>query len=441
VATVLIIGRPNVGKSTLFNRLVGGRRAIVDDIPGVTRDFTVGRVDWQQRTFQLVDTCGLFENPENIVEEKMKEVTLELLSEGDLILFVVDGRNGLTSADLELADYLRKQRLQIVFVANKVENPDSFYSGVGNEIFSLGFGDPIKVSSAHGLNIDILLDKIFDRLVALGHSVETEEIDESALKISIVGKPNAGKSSIFNWIVGSPRSLVTEVSGTTRDTVDETVVIDDIPITFIDTAGIRKKSKVKVMNVEYYSVMRAIDALERSDIIIMVIDSADGIGNQDQRIAGLAEKNGKATIAVFNKCDLVDDRRKKALLRTFKQDLYFIDYSPVVFTSTLTGKGMDELLDNIMLVTKKIDLRIPTGLLNTLLQRYSEGTPAPGKGKKRGKIYYGAQIASRPPIIMLNVNDPALFTEPYLRGIRNSIRLNFDPFDGTPIFLKLRRKR
>jgi GTP-binding protein len=441
VATVLIIGRPNVGKSTLFNRLVGGRRAIVDDIPGVTRDFTVGRVDWQQRTFQLVDTCGLFENPENIVEEKMKEVTLELLSEGDLILFVVDGRNGLTSADLELADYLRKQRLQIVFVANKVENPDSFYSSVGNEIFSLGFGDPIKVSSAHGLNIDILLDKIFDRLVALGHSVETEEIDESALKISIVGKPNAGKSSIFNWIVGSPRSLVTEVSGTTRDTVDETVVIDDIPITFIDTAGIRKKSKVKVMNVEYYSVMRAIDALERSDIIIMVIDSADGIGNQDQRIAGLAEKNGKATIAVFNKCDLVDDRRKKALLRTFKQDLYFIDYSPVVFTSTLTGKGMDELLDNIMLVTKKIDLRIPTGLLNTLLQRYSEGTPAPGKGKKRGKIYYGAQIASRPPIIMLNVNDPALFTEPYLRGIRNSIRLNFDPFDGTPIFLKLRRKR
>ncbi len=441
MATVLIIGRPNVGKSTLFNRLVGGRRAIVDDIPGVTRDFTVGRVDWQQRTFQLVDTCGLFENPENIVEEKMKEVTLELLSEGDLILFVVDGRNGLTSADLELADYLRKQRLQIVFVANKVENPDSFYSSVGNEIFSLGFGDPIKVSSAHGLNIDILLDKIFDRLVALGHSVETEEIDESALKISIVGKPNAGKSSIFNWIVGSPRSLVTEVSGTTRDTVDETVVIDDIPITFIDTAGIRKKSKVKVMNVEYYSVMRAIDALERSDIIIMVIDSADGIGNQDQRIAGLAEKNGKATIAVFNKCDLVDDRRKKALLRTFKQDLYFIDYSPVVFTSTLTGKGMDELLDNIMLVTKKIDLRIPTGLLNTLLQRYSEGTPAPGKGKKRGKIYYGAQIASRPPIIMLNVNDPALFTEPYLRGIRNSIRLNFDPFDGTPIFLKLRRKR
>ena len=441
MATVLIIGRPNVGKSTLFNRLVGGRRAIVDDIPGVTRDFTVGRVEWQQRTFQLVDTCGLFENPENIVEEKMKEVTLELLSEGDLILFVVDGRHGLTSADIELADYLRKQRLHVVFIANKVENPDSFYSSVGNEIFSLGFGDPIKVSSAHGLNIDILLDEIFDRLVALGHSIELEDNDESGLKIAIVGKPNAGKSSIFNWIVGSPRSLVTEVSGTTRDTVDETVVIDDIPITFIDTAGIRKKSKVKVMNVEYYSVMRAIDALERSDIIIMVIDSADGIGNQDQRIAGLAEKNGKATIAVFNKCDLVDDRRRKALSRTFKQDLYFIDYSPVVFTSTLTGEGMDELLDNIMLVTKKIDLRIPTGLLNTLLQRYSEGTPAPGKGKKRGKIYYGAQIAGRPPIIMLNVNDPALFTEPYLRGIRNSIRLNFDPFDGTPIFLKLRRKR
>jgi len=441
VATVLIIGRPNVGKSTLFNRLVGGRRAIVDDLPGVTRDFTVGRVNWQQRTFQLVDTCGLFENPENIVEEKMKEVTLELLSEGDLILFVVDGRFGLTSADQVLADYLRKQRIEVIFVANKVENPESFYSNMGNEIFSLGFGDPIKISAAHGLNIDLLLDEIFERLETLGHSVHLESNDESELKIAIVGKPNAGKSSIFNWIVGSPRSLVTEVSGTTRDTVDETVEVDGIPITFIDTAGIRKKSKVKVMNVEYYSVMRAIDALERSDIIVMVIDSADGVGNQDQRIAGLAEKNGKATIAVFNKCDLVDERRRKALLRTFKQDLYFIDYSPVIFTSTLTGEGMDELIDSIKLVSKKIDLRLPTGLLNTILQRYSEGTPAPGKGKERGKIYYGSQIASRPPIIMLNVNDPSLFSEPYLRGIRNTIRLNFDPFEGTPIFLKLRRKR
>ncbi len=356
MATVLIIGRPNVGKSTLFNRLVGGRRAIVDDLPGVTRDFTVGRVNWQQRTFQLVDTCGLFENPENIVEEKMKEVTLELLSEGDLILFVVDGRFGLTSADQVLADYLRKQRIEVIFVANKVENPESFYSNMGNEIFSLGFGDPIKISAAHGLNIDLLLDEIFERLETLGHSVHLESNDESELKIAIVGKPNAGKSSIFNWIVGSPRSLVTEVSGTTRDTVDETVEVDGIPITFIDTAGIRKKSKVKVMNVEYYSVMRAIDALERSDIIVMVIDSADGVGNQDQRIAGLAEKNGKATIAVFNKCDLVDERRRKALLRTFKQDLYFIDYSPVIFTSTLTGEGMDELIDSIKLVSKKIDL-------------------------------------------------------------------------------------
>ncbi|MDK2945220.1 MAG: GTPase, partial [Mesotoga sp.] len=257
MATVLIIGRPNVGKSTLFNRLVGGRRAIVDDLPGVTRDFTVGRVNWQQRTFQLVDTCGLFENPENIVEEKMKEVTLELLSEGDLILFVVDGRFGLTSADQVLADYLRKQRIEVIFVANKVENPESFYSNMGNEIFSLGFGDPIKISAAHGLNIDLLLDEIFERLETLGHSVHLESNDESELKIAIVGKPNAGKSSIFNWIVGSPRSLVTEVSGTTRDTVDETVEVDGIPITFIDTAGIRKKSKVKVMNVEYYSVMRA----------------------------------------------------------------------------------------------------------------------------------------------------------------------------------------
>jgi GTP-binding protein len=371
VATVLIIGRPNVGKSTLFNRLVGGRKAIVDDIPGVTRDFTVGRVNWQQKTFQLVDTCGLFENPENIVEEKMKEVTLELLGEGDLLIFLVDGRQGVTSADIELSDYLRRQKKEIVFVANKVESEGAFYTAA-NDIYALGFGDPIKISAAHGLNIDGLIDEIFERLEKLGHSVHIEEEEQSSLRVAIVGRPNAGKSSIFNWIVGSPRSLVTEVAGTTRDTVDETLTIDGKAMTFIDTAGIRKKSKVKVMNVEYYSVMRAIDAIERSDVIIMVIDSTEGVGNQDQRIAGLAEKNGKATIVVFNKSDLIDERRRKALLRTVKQDLYFIDYSPVIFTSATSGKGMDLLIDSIKLVSEKIDLRIPTPLLNTLLSRYSE---------------------------------------------------------------------
>lgn len=440
MATVLIIGRPNVGKSTLFNRLVGGRKAIVDDIPGVTRDFTVGRVNWQQKTFQLVDTCGLFENPENIVEEKMKEVTLELLGEGDLLIFLVDGRQGVTSADIELSDYLRRQKKEIVFVANKVESEGAFYTAA-NDIYALGFGDPIKISAAHGLNIDGLIDEIFERLEKLGHSVHIEEEEQSSLRVAIVGRPNAGKSSIFNWIVGSPRSLVTEVAGTTRDTVDETLIIDGKAMTFIDTAGIRKKSKVKVMNVEYYSVMRAIDAIERSDVIVMVIDSTEGVGNQDQRIAGLAEKNGKATIVVFNKSDLIDERRRKALLRTVKQDLYFIDYSPVIFTSATSGKGMDLLIDSIKLVSEKIDLRIPTPLLNTLLSRYSETTPPPGKGKKRGKIYYGSHISGRPPLIMLNVNDPDLFTETYLRGIRNTIRQNFDRYEGTPVFLKLRRKR
>lgn len=441
MATVLIIGRPNVGKSTLFNRLVGGRKAIVDDIPGVTRDFTVGRVRWQQKTFQLVDTCGLFEKPENIVEEKMKEVTLELLDEGDLLIFLIDGRYGITSTDIELADLLRKRGKEIIFVANKVENPDSFHAKVGGEVYSLGFGEPIKISAAHGLNIDTLLEKIFEKLEGLAHSVELESEDETTTKVSIVGRPNAGKSSIFNWIVGSQRSLVTEVAGTTRDTVDETVNIDGKMITFIDTAGIRKKSKVKVMNVEYYSVMRAIDAIERSDIVVMVIDATEGIGNQDQRIAGLAEKNGKGTIVVFNKCDLIDERRRKALLRTFSQDMYFIDYSPVIFTSATLGTGMNVLLDKIELVSEKIDLRIPTGALNALLRRYCETTPAPGKGKKRGKIYYGSHIDGRPPLIILNVNDPGLFSETYLKGIRNTIRLNLDKFEGTPIFLKLRRKR
>jgi len=442
VATVLIVGRPNVGKSTLFNRLVGGRRAIIDDQPGVTRDFVFGRVFWQHKSFEVVDTCGLFDSPKDIIEEKMKEVTLALLSEGDLLLFVVDGRKGLTSADMDIAETLRKSKKRVILVANKVENVDKFTLEVLPELYSLGFREPIPISAEHGLNIDVLLEKIIKTLEEAGHLLDYEpEKEEDNLKVAIIGKPNAGKSSLFNSIVGSDRSLVTEIPGTTRDMVDETIEIDGMPVTFIDTAGMRRKSKVGVKNVEYYSVMRAVDAIERSDICVLVIDATLGISNQDQRIAGLVEKRGKGIITVFNKTDLLNEKHKESLLSSFERELYFIDYSPVVFTSATEGFGIDELLDKLFLVAEKIDLRIPTGLLNNLISRYTLSTPPVGRKNKKAKIYYAAQIDTRPPLIMLKVNDPALFTEPYLRGIRSTIRMNIDPFEGTPIFIKLRRKK
>ncbi|AKI96779.1 ribosome biogenesis GTPase Der [Kosmotoga pacifica] len=443
MATVLIVGRPNVGKSTLFNRLVGGRRVIVDDLPGVTRDFVFGRVEWQQKAFEAVDTCGLFDNPKDIVEEKMKEVTLDIIDDGDLILWVVDGRNGLTAADHDLANLLRKYKKKLILVANKVENEASFETNVKPDLYSLGFAEPIPISADHGLNIDILLDSIIQKLEELGHHIDytPEAEDNEGLKVAIIGKPNSGKSSLFNAIVGSQRSLVTDFPGTTRDAVDETLIIDDTPITFVDTAGIRKKTSVSVKNVEYYSVMRAIDTLERSDIVVLVIDATQGISNQDQRIAGLAEKNGKGIITVFNKVDLIDDRKMNSLLKAFELELYFIDYSPVLFTSALTGFGIDELIDKIFLVGEKIDYRIPTGLLNNLIGRFVSSTPPVGTKVKKAKIYYATQINTRPPLIMLNVNNPKLFTQSYLRGLRRAIRENIDPLEGTPIFIKLRRKR
>ncbi|OAA28471.1 GTP-binding protein Der [Kosmotoga arenicorallina S304] len=442
MSTVLIVGRPNVGKSTLFNRLVGGKKAIVDDLPGVTRDFVFGRVEWQQKSFEIVDTCGLFDNPKDIVEEKMRDLTLDIIDDGDLILWVVDGKQGLTAADYELADFLRRYRERIILVANKVENEANYEINVKPELYSLGFGEPIPISADHGLNIDILLEEIIKTLQAHGHYIDFGlEPEETSIRVAIVGKPNAGKSSLFNAIVGSQRSLVTDLPGTTRDTVDETLLIDDTPITFVDTAGIRKKSRVKVKNVEYYSVMRAIDAIERSDIIVLVIDATQGISNQDQRIAGLAEKNGKGIIVVFNKTDLIDDRKINGLLKAFEFELYFVDYSPIIFTSAITGKGIDELIDKIFLVSEKIDYHIPTGLLNNLIGRFVSSTPPVGTKVKKAKIYYATQINKRPPLILLNVNDPRLFNQSYLRGLKRTIRENIDPLEGTPIFIKLRRKK
>ncbi|TYB90887.1 MAG: ribosome biogenesis GTPase Der [Kosmotoga sp.] len=442
MATVLIVGRPNVGKSTLFNRLVGYKKTIVDDEPGVTRDFVFGHVEWQKKSFEIVDTCGLFDNPNDIVETKMKELTLRILDEGDLIIFVVDGRNELTSADYNLAKILRPKKEKVLLVANKIEVFERFEENSKPELYSLGLGEPIPVSSEHSLNIDTLIDTIFEKLEKNGFATDILFEEEDVwCNISIVGQPNVGKSSLFNTILGSDRSLVTEIPGTTRDTIDQPMYIDEKLFKFIDTAGIRKKSKIGIKNVEYYSVMRSVSSIERSDISVIVIDATKGVSKQDQKVAGLAEKNGKGTIVVFNKVDLISEKKKDDLLNAVENDLYFISYSPVVFTSCTNAVGIDMLIDSIIEVSENIERRIPTGLLNELIKRYTLTTPPVGNKKRKAKIYYASQIDTRPPLILLNVNDPGLFSSAYLRGLRRTIRMNFHDFAGSPIFIKLRGKR
>ncbi len=442
MATAVIVGRPNVGKSTLFNRLAGGRRVIVDDQPGVTRDFVHGTVEWQRKHLSIVDTCGLFDSPDGILETRMREVTLGVLEEADLILFVVDARAGVTPADTAASERIRRSGRPALLVANKVEQLQHFESFMAPELYSFGLGEPIPVSSEHGLNIDVLLERIISSLESNGHILDiSDEPESETLKVAITGKPNVGKSSVFNAILGSSRSLVTEIPGTTRDTVDETMTLDGKPFTFVDTAGMRRKTKVGVKNVEYYSVMRSVDAIERSTIVAVVVDAREGIGAQDKRIAGLAEKNGKGTVIVFNKADLVDKRRIEALRKSVEDELYFVDYSPVVFTAATIPKGIDELIDAVLLVATKMDLRIPTSVINELLERYAAFTPPPGKGDRKARIYYASQVSVRPPLILLNVNDPELFTDAFLRGFRRAIRKNIDSMEGAPIFLKLRRKK
>ncbi|HIP91945.1 MAG TPA: ribosome biogenesis GTPase Der, partial [Thermotoga sp.] len=370
MATVLIVGKPNVGKSTLFNRLIRKRKAIVENAPGVTRDFIQDKVEWNNKVFTLVDTCGIFENPKGIVEKRMKEMTLRMLEEADLLLFVVDGRESITSEDLHLADFVRKSGVDVILVANKVEDKERFEREVKSELYSLGFGEPIPVSSEHSLNIDTLLEKIVETLESKGLELK-EEKREEAIKVAIIGKPNVGKSSLFNAIIGMERTLVTPLPGTTRDAVDEEVEIDEKKYIFIDTAGMRRKSKIEPKTIERYGTYRTVEAVEKADVVVLVLDATEGISKQEQRLAGLVERRGKAIVTVFNKWDLVEHRekREKEYIQLFKEKLYFIDYSPLVFVSALKGWGIKEVIESIEISFKSYTTKVPTSSLNAALEK------------------------------------------------------------------------
>jgi len=442
MAEVVIIGKSNVGKSTLFNRLVRKRKSIVDDIPGVTRDIVRDVVRTESGCFYLADTGGVFEKPKGKIEEVVKEKVLSTLENADLILFVVDGRKEPTSEDFHIAEILRKYKKKVILIASKVEN-DKIYQQVLPDIYTLGFGKPVAVSAEERRNIDVLLDIILEKLAELGSSLETQKEEEDYIKVALVGKPNAGKSSIFNAMVGKERAIVTPVPGTTRDSIDELVEFEGKKYLFIDTAGLRRKSRIEERSVEKLGTYRSVDAIERADVVILVVDATQGITRQDQRLAGLAERKGKATIVVYNKWDLVESKKEKAreFLDQFYEKLYFVDYSPVLFTSAVEGWGLDELFPTINEVYKSYTMKVPTSKINNALEKYLLITPPPSKKGKKLRIYFGMQVDVKPPTFLFFSNRPADIPESYTKSLRRMIREEVYPFVGCPVFIKYKRSR
>ncbi len=447
---VALVGRPNVGKSTLFNRLIGERVAIVDDVPGTTRDRLMGEAEWNGRLFNVVDTGGIDpsmggETPLSIGSSEyiaqIRAQALVAMQEADVILFLVDAVSGVTPADMEVAQILRKNQQvkdgepfpPIFLVVNKTDN-DKLRKEIA-QFYEIGLGEPYPISAQHGTETGDLLDD----LVAVFPDVEEE--DDDSVKIAIVGKPNVGKSSLLNRILGEDRSIVSPIAGTTRDAVDTYLEHEGIPVTLIDTAGIRRRGKIDP-GVEKYSVLRAMRSIERCDVALLVIDAENGITAQDTHIAGYILQEWKSTVVVVNKWDLIekDTYTMKNFTDRIRQELNFMSYIPIVFISAKTGQRVDQVLPLALRVQEERLARISTAQFNRILQRAQDQHAAPSRSGQFFKIYYGNQVRSDPPTFLIHVNDPKLAHFTYLRYLENCIRREFE-FVGTPIRLVLKARR
>lgn len=431
---VAIVGRPNVGKSTLFNRIVGGRVAIVEDTPGVTRDRLYQNAEWSGRSFTLVDTGGLdFRDEGEIIKGVRRQAELAI-NEADLVLFVVDARHGLTPVDEEVAELIRRSARPAILVANKVENfksVDQIY-----DFCRLGIGDPLPVSAAEGLNTGDLLDK----LVMLLPPAAEDEYAPDVIKIAVIGRPNVGKSSLVNSILGEDRVIVSTIPGTTRDAIDTPFERDGRHYVIIDTAGMRRKSKIDVPT-ERYSVYRALRAADRSDVVLVVLDASAGVTEQDKRICGYAHDGGKAIVLIVNKWDLVekDHRTLDRYTGDIRRELGFIQYAPLVFTSALTGKRVQKVLELVDFVAEHHSARISTPDLNTLIREAVLKNPPPSDKGRRLKVLYATQAGVKPPKFVLFVNDPELMHFSYLRYLENQLRSAYG-YEGTPLRFVLRKR-
>ena len=433
--TFAIVGRPNVGKSTLFNKLIGERISIVEDTPGVTRDRIYAEGEWLTKKFVLIDTGGIEPRNDDIILEQMRRQAQIAIDMSDVIIFMVDVKAGLTASDHDVAAMLQKSGKPIVLVCNKVDNvgdvPMEFY-----EFYNLGMDEPIAISSIHGLGTGDLLDKLFEYVP----ETEEEEDDDDSIKVAVIGKPNVGKSSLINKILGENRVIVSNIAGTTRDAIDTQYVHEGQKYTFIDTAGMRKKGKIDE-NIERYSVIRSLAAVDRADVVLILIDATEGVTEQDTKIAGYAHEQGKASIIVVNKWDLVE--KETNTMEQFRKDvqngLSYMTYAPVAFTSAMTGARIPKLFELIKYVNMQHAMRISTGVLNDILNEATSKVQPPSDKGRRLKIMYITQASTKPPTFILFVNDKELAHYSYVRYIENQIRSTFG-LEGTPIRFIIRQR-
>ncbi len=433
---VAVVGRPNVGKSTLFNKISGERISIVEDTPGVTRDRIYAEAEWLNHKFTLIDTGGLEPETDDLILKQMyaqAEIAMEM---ADVILFVVDVKTGVTDTDMQVANILRKTKKPIVLAVNKVDDLRKYSMDV-YEFYSLGLGDPWGVSAGQGLGLGDLLDEVVKHFP---DDSDNEE-DDDTIKVAIIGKPNVGKSSLINKILGENRVIVSDVAGTTRDAIDSYYEADGQKYIFIDTAGMRRKSKIKE-NIEKYSIIRAVAAVERADVCILMINAEEGITDQDTKIAGIAHENGKACIIVVNKWDLIekDNKTMNKFIKDIEKELKYMPYAPTLFISAQTGQRVHKLFGMIKAVYENNAKRVSTGLLNdVLIEAMALNQPPAEKGKPL-KIYYITQVSVKPPTFVLFVNDAELLHFSYKRYIENQLRQAFG-FDGTPIHFIARNRK
>ena len=429
---IAIVGRPNVGKSTFFNKVAGRKISITENRPGVTRDRITADCEWRGRPFTLIDTGGIELKSEDTMWKQIAIQAQAAVEMADVILFFTDGREGLTSSDYDVADYLRRSKKPVVLVVNKVDDysPDKLF-----EFYSLGLGEPIAVSSEHSRGVGDALD------AAVASFPQGEEAEDDSLKIAVVGKPNAGKSSLVNRLLGQERTIVTPIAGTTRDAVDTRFERDGKRYTIIDTAGIRRKRSVED-DVEYYSVLRAFDAVRRADVCLLVVDAQEGITEQDLKIIGYVHEQGKPSVIVMNKWDAIekDTHTVQTFEAELKEELKFMDYFRSAYVSAKTGQRTEKLLTLAQEVYDHAGFRVPTGALNDLLADAMRVSEPPSYLGRRLKLYYASQVAVRPPLFVLMVNDEKLLHFSYARYLENTIRSAYD-FSGTPIRIQLRNKK
>ena len=432
---VAIVGRPNVGKSTLFNRLAGRRIAIVEGTPGVTRDRIYADADWLRHEFQIIDTGGIEPDSEDQILAQMRRQAELAIEMSDVIIFMVDGKNGLADADREVAGMLRKSGKPVVLAVNKIDNIHEAANAY--EFYNLGMGEPFAISSSQGLNLGDMLDELVSHFPEYDSTTEEKE----TIEVALVGKPNVGKSSLANRLLGEDRSIVTNIPGTTRDSIDSYLETEEGKFILVDTAGLRRKAKVKE-EIEYYSNLRTMTAIERADVVVLIIDAEEGASEQDERIIGYAHEMRKRILLIVNKWDLIekDNKTMDTYTNELRSRFHFLSYAPMLFISAQTGLRAHKVLKAVADVYENYSKRISTGILNDVLSKALLMKEPPMVSNRRLRVYYATQTGVRPPTFIFFVNDSALMHFSYLRYLENQLRKSFD-FEGTGIKIELRERK